>query len=694
MAGGVGEIPFASFLRGRSDLFVALGIVSIVVMMVVPVPALLLDLLLALNITVAIVILLISMYTKNTLEFSIFPSVLLVSTLFRLALNISTTRLILLLGGDLDSKIIRAFGEFVVGGNYVVGVVIFLILMIIQFIVITKGAGRVAEVAARFTLDGMPGKQMSIDADFNAGVITEDEARTRRRNLQREADFYGAMDGASKFVQGDAIAGIVITFINILGGLVIGVWQKGYGIGESASIYVLLTVGDGLVAQIPALLISTATGLVVTRAASDSNLGTNMAEQFLAQPKALGIASGVLFGMGAVPGLPTFAFWTLSLVAGVAAWAVGKTKEEEARTAATQKQEKEKVKAQKPEDVAKLMITDPMELEIGYSLIPLVSQEQGGSLLERIQMIRRQMMLELGLIVPQIRIRDNMQLKPDVYVVKIKGQEVAQGQLLANHYLAMNPGTAIRDIQGIDTVEPAFGLPAVWITELQREEAEMAGYTVADISSVVATHLTEIVKRHAAEILGRQETQTIVNTLRESYPDLVAELIPGVIKLGDFQKVLQNLLREGVSIRNMTTVLEVIADVGPDASGDADYISERIREGLKRQITKSFTQADGTLSVTTLDPDLEDRLAKMTEKGDRGAYLAVPGDVAQRVWQAAGEEVKKMNAHGVPPVVLVSAGLRLPFRRFLEKVVPMMAVMSYNEVGEGVRVNAVGVIQA
>ncbi len=581
-----------------------------------------------------------------------------------------------------------------VGGNYVVGIVIFIILTVIQFIVITRGAGRVAEVAARFTLDGMPGKQMSIDADFNAGVITEDVARRRRVNLQREADFYGAMDGASKFVQGDAVAGIVITIINILAGLVIGVWQKQYGIAEAAGIYTLLTVGDGLVAQIPALLISTATGLVVTRSASESNLGSDIAGQFLAQPKALGIASGVLVGLGAVPGLPTAAFWTLALVTGAAAWAIGESRREREKSEAVAEREKEKEKARKPESLDQILVTDPMELEIGYSLIPLVDVNQGGTLLERIQMLRRQAAIELGLLVPPIRIRDNMQLKPDVYVVKIKGQEVAQGQLMANHYLAMNPGTAVRDIHGIETIEPAFGLPAIWITELQREEAEIAGYTVADISSVVATHLTELIKRHAHEILGRQETQRIVNTLREAYPDLVNEIIPNVVKLGDFQKLLQNLLREGVSIRNMVLILETVAAAGPDAAGDPDYLAERVREGLKRQITKSFAQPDGTLSVVTLDPGFEDQLTRLVEKGDKGAYLAVPADVAQRLWQAAAEEARKMSAHGMTPVVLVSAGLRLPFRRFLEKVVPGLAVMSYNEVAEGVRVNAVGVIGA
>ncbi len=684
-------VPMAALMRS-SDMLVAVGIISIIIMMIVPVPDFLLDLLLTLNITLGLIIMLVSMYTKSTLEFSIFPSILLVSTLFRLALNISSTRLILLKGDEFDSKIIKAFGDFVVGGNYVVGIIIFLIITVIQFVVITKGAGRVAEVGARFMLDGMPGKQMSIDADFNAGIITEEQAKKKRQDLQQEADFYGSMDGASKFVQGDAIAGIVITIINIIGGLVIGVWQHEMPVGEAAVVFTLLTVGDGLVSQIPALLISTATGLVVTRAASDSNLGQDIVGQLLAQPQAVGIASGVLFFLGMIPGLPTVAFWTLGAVAGVASYAITETKKETKMQATEDKRMEEKEKSKKTENVASLLVTDTMELEIGYSLIPLVDVNQGGTLLERIQMLRRQAALELGLIVPPIRIRDNMQLKPDMYVLKIKGMEVATGNLMVNHYLAMDPGAAVKQIQGIETIEPAFGLPAIWITELQREEAELAGYTVADISSVVATHVTELIKRHASEILGRKEVQTIINTMRESYADLIQELIPTVLKVGEFQKILQNLLKEGVSIRNMITILETLADIAPDAGGDLDYITEKVRESLKRQITKQFVQMDGTLSVITLDPALEEMLQNAVEKSDRGAYLAVSAEIAQKIWASVNEESRKLSSLGINPVLLVSGGIRPYFKKFIDKVVPGVNVLSYNEIADGVSVNGVSIV--
>lgn len=693
MALQIGKIPMAAILRS-TDTLVAVGIISIVIMMIVPMPPILLDLLLALNITFAVTILLISMYVRDALEFSIFPSVLLVATLFRLALNISSTRLILLFGDNLDSKIIKAFGDFVVGGNYIVGIVIFSIITLVQFTVITRGSGRVAEVAARFTLDGMPGKQMAIDADFNGGVITEQEARTRRENLQREADFYGAMDGASKFVQGDAMAGIIITVINIVGGLVIGVWQLEMTIANSAAVFTLLTVGDGLVSQIPSLLISTATGIVVTRAASEANLGEDFTRQMLGQPKALGIASGVLFFLGIIPGLPTLPFWVLGATTGIFSFGMNQMKIEEKVKVEQEKKAKDKEGTRKPENVAQLLVTDPMELEIGYSLIPLVDVNQGGTLLERIQMLRRTAALELGLIVPAIRIRDNMQLKPDTYAVKIKGQEVALGQLMINHYLAMNPGTATREIQGIDTVEPAFGLPALWINELQREEAELAGYTVADISSVVATHLTELIKRHAHEILGRQEVQTVLTQLKESYSDLVNELIPGVLKVGDYQKILQSLLREGVSIRNQLAILEALADVAPDANGDLEYITERVREALKRQITRQFTQADGTMPVITLDPALEDKLAGLVEKGDRGGYIAVSADLAHKIWNGVAEESRRMAAQGLVPVILVSGSIRPYFKKFIEKMVPNIHVVSYNEVADGVNVSGVGVIRS
>jgi flagellar biosynthesis protein FlhA len=473
-------------------------------------------------------------------------------------------------------------------------------------------------------------------------------------------------------------------------------YQHELGAVEALELFTLLTVGDGLVSQVPALLISTATGLVVTRAADDSNLGENIAKQIAGQSRPLAIASGVLFFLGAIPGLPTFSFWVLGSGAGWLAWIVSKQKEVEKTEKDVAQQKKETSSARTTENMAAgLLVTDPMELEIGYSLIPLVDVNQGGNLLERIQMLRKQSGLQLGLIVPSIRIRDNMQLNPDVYVIRIKGMEVARGQLMINHFLAVNPGTVTREIQGHETMEPAFGLPALWVTELQREEAELAGYTVADVASVVATHLTEIIKRHAHEILGRQEVQTMIDTLKEnaSCKDLIAELFPTVLKAGEFRKLLQNLLKEGVSIRNQITILEALDEAAADAAGDIDYLTERVREGLKRQITQSLLSPDGTLNVISLDPGLENHLAGAVEKGERGVYLAVEPDVAQKLWKVVAAESKKMTIHGLTPVILVSGAIRLYFRRFIEKTVSNVNVISYNEVSEDVNVNAVGIIR-
>jgi len=677
----------------RVDLLITIGIIGIVLMIIVPLPTVLLDLFLTVNITISIIILLISMYTRSALEFSIFPSVLLITTLFRLALNISSTRLILLYGKQFDGKVIKAFGNFVVGGNYVVGIVIFLIITVIQFIVITKGAGRVAEVAARFTLDAMPGKQMSIDADLNAGVITDDDARKRRKDLQREADFYGAMDGASKFVQGDAIAGIIIAIINIIGGFIIGVFQHGLTMGESAAIFTLLTVGDGLVSQVPALLISTATGIIVTRSAAETNLGESISQQMFEDPRVLGISGGAILTLGMIPGLPKMAFIFAAAVIGGVSYFMTQTKAAKVVADSEKKKEEEAEKQRKPENVASLLVTDPIELEIGYGLVQLVSKAEGG-LLERIHLLRKQMAVETGLIVPPIRIRDNIQLKPENYIIKIKGSDVATGELMIGHYLAMGGGQAT-EIPGIQTTEPAFGLPAIWITESQREQAELSGYTVADAPSVMATHIQEVIRRHGRELLGRQEVQTIITTLKETNADLVNEVIgPNGITQSIFQKVLQNLLEEGISIRNMLLIIEALSDCIPDYSKDVDFLTEYVRSALRRQISKQFASMDNTISVITIDPELENTLIGSLQRTERTGYLALDNQITQNIYKNAGEQVRIAQANGLYPLILVTPGIRPYFKKFIEKSIPGVIVLSYNEIDNSFEVRAIGMITA
>ncbi len=679
----------------RMDLIVTIAVVSVVLMIIIPLPTILLDLFLAFNITVSMIILLISMYTKNSLEFSIFPSVLLITTLLRLALNISSTRLILLYGNKFDGQVIKAFGNFVVGGNYVVGIVIFLIITVIQFIVITKGAGRVAEVAARFTLDAMPGKQMSIDADLNAGVISDEDARKRRTNLQREADFYGAMDGASKFVQGDAVAGIVIAIINIVGGFVIGVFQHGLTMAESAAVFTLLTVGDGLVSQVPALLISTATGIIVTRSSSESNLGANISQQMFRDSRVLGISAGAMLALGLMPGLPKFIFIFLASVIGAGAYFINDNQQKGQVAEVEKKKEEDEEKQRKPENVASLLVTDPIELEIGYGLVSLVSKTDGG-ILERIHLLRKQIALEIGLIVPPIRIRDNIQLKPESYVIKIKGTEVAKNELMAGHYLAMGGGQGF-EIPGIQTIDPAFGVKAVWITESQREQAEMSGYMVADISLVLATHIQEVIKKHAREILGRTEVQTIVSTLKEANPDLVNEIIsPDAISLGVLQKVLQNLLEENISIRNMLLILEALGE-SIEYKNDIDVLTEQVRWALARQISQQLQGSETSISVITIDPELEDRLISSLQRSDKTVYMSLDPQTSQRLAQSVSEQVNIARTNGIHPVILVAPGIRPYFRRFLMRTSPNftgVSVVSHNEIDQSVELRAIGMISA
>ena len=613
-------------VQSYSDIGVALLMVLIIIMMVVPLPTWLIDILLSMNITLGVVTLLVTFYVKRALDLSIFPTLLLISTLFRLSLNVSTTRLILLYGNA--GELINAFGNFVVGGNYVVGIIMFLILVIIQMMVITKGAERVAEVAARFTLDAMPGKQMSIDADLNSGLIDEQGAKQRRQDIQREADFYGAMDGASKFVKGDAIAGLIITTINIIGGLSIGIFMRGMDAAGAAAHYSLLTVGDGLVGQIPALLMSTAMGVIVTRAAASSELGPDLINSFTKYPRPLYIASGMLLSLGLIPGLPTAPFVGLALLMGFLGYSVGR----EANVQAIEAEEQaakptpgasqagtqaggattaaapgadagEQPKAQpvSPDDVLKLLTVEAMETEIGYAIIPLMDPAQGGDMLDRIGTIRKQMALEMGIVVPPIRIRDNIQIKPTEYILRVKGAEAGRGELLPDHYLAMNTGGVEEDLIGVPTKEPAFGLPALWISPDLRDKAEAMGYTVVDAPSVLATHLSEVIRKNGAELLTRQEVQKLTDMVKETAPAVVSELLAS-LSLGEIQKVLQNLIREQIPIRDLVTIFEALADYGK-MSRSVDFLTERAREALARLISLKIQGPDGVITAFTLSPN-------------------------------------------------------------------------------------------
>jgi len=678
VSGGLGRV------LGQSDVMLAGAVVGIVAMMVIPLPASLLDILQVVNIALALTILLVSMYIAEPLEFSVFPSLLLMTTLFRLALNVSATRLILLNG--YAGKVIEAFGGFVVGGNYVVGVVVFLILVVIQFVVITNGAGRVAEVAARFTLDAMPGKQMSIDADLNAGLITEQDARRRRRAIEQESDFYGAMDGASKFVKGDAIAGIIIIVINIIGGFVIGIVQRGMTLADAVQTYTLLTVGDGLVTQIPALLISTATGIVVTRTASESNLGHDVVSQILANPRALAIVAGIMGAFAMVPALPKFPFLAAAVVIFGVAWAT--------RSAAAAEQqpapEEPSPGALEKESPLALLQVDPMEIEIGYGLIPLVEQKPGG-LLARITTIRRQVAQELGIVVPTVRIRDNLQLGPNSYMVRLRGIEIGRGELMINRFLALGMGWDDATVDGVKTTDPAFGLPAVWIGEADRERAEAMGYTVVDAISVFSTHFTELVKSFAPLILGRQDVQTLIDNIKTSHPAVVEELIPGILTAGEIHRVLQNLLRERVSIRNLATILEALAVEGRQ-SKDPDVLSEQVRRALGREICSLLKEPDGALHVITIGPEAEQLIANALQASDRVAVVALEPGLAHRMLQRLSQEIQKVSEAGHLPVILCSGRIRLPLKRLTERSMPNLVVLSFAEVPGDFKVQCEGTV--
>ena len=677
------DIPLAR----HGDVYLAFGVVGVLVVLVLPLPAALLDVLLATNITLALGVLLVTMYLEEPLEFSAFPSLLLFATLLRLSLNVASTRLILLYG--FAGSIISAFGNFVVGGNYVVGAVIFVILVVIQFIVITKGSGRIAEVAARFTLDAMPGKQMSIDADLNAGLIDDTEARQRRRKIESEANFYGAMDGASKFVRGDAIAGIIITLINVIGGLAIGVGQKGMPMGDALKKYTLLTIGDGLVTQIPALIVATSAGIIVTRAASRSNLGQDLTKQLLLRPRALTIASVMLVFFGLTPGLPTIPFLALAVVTGLLAAAAARQIKQQAQEELPEPDEKPELS--EPEQVERLLHVDPLALELGYGLISLVDESRGGDLLSRITMIRRRCATELGVVIPLVHIRDNMQLDPNDYVIRIKGLKVAEGSVMLGQHLAINPGNVEQSVPGTETTEPAFGLPARWISEAQKARALSLGYTVVDAPSVIATHLTETIKGHAADILSRQDVQRLLDNIKEQHPAVVDELVPGLLTLGGVHRVLQNLLREQVSVRDLTTILETLADYATTTKS-IDFLTEYVRHALAGVITDEFTGDDGQLATLTLDPALEQYLTDSMRNTEHGATLALPPEVVSALIERLEQETKRVTKNGQQPVLLCRVDIRRELRNLMEQTMPGIAVLSYNEITPATTVNNLGTI--
>lgn len=677
--------PLFRNLAKQRDLVIVLGVIGILVVMIIPIPTFLMDIMLSLNLCLAMIILLVSMYTKEALEFSVFPSLLLTITLFRLSLNVATTRLIL--GQANAGEVIEVFGTFVTKGNMVVGAIIFLIIVIIQFVVITKGAGRIAEVAARFTLDAMPGKQMAIDADLNAGLINEEQARARRTQISREADFYGAMDGASKFVRGDAIAGILITIINIIGGFIIGISQLGMDLTTALTTYTTLTIGDGLVSQIPALMISVGSGILVSRAASNNDLGQEITEQLFSRPKVLAVAGGMMLLFAIIPGFPKIPFIVLGLASLAAAYSVNKNMEKEMQ----QKEVASEAPQQKEERVEDYLHVDPMELEIGYGLIPLVDAKQGGDLLDRITMIRRQLATELGIIIPPIRIRDNIQLKPNEYRMKIRTIVAGNGELMSGAYLAMDPGTANKKVRGIQTVEPAFGLPALWITESQKEDAELAGYTVVELPAVLATHLTEIVKNHAHEILSRQDVRTLLDNIKEQNATVVEELVPGVLSVGDIHKVLQNLLREKVSIRDLLLILETLANVATK-SKNTDILTEYVRNALSAQICEVYKSDESVIPVISLDPNLEARLEGAVQETESGfRFNLSPGDVG-RIIDKIGEILEKIKSTGEIPITICSPTIRSALKRLCENNYRDMVVLSYNEIVPGIEIRSLGMI--
>ena len=675
----------------KSDVGVALYLLAAVIFFIVPIPSVLLDVMLALNISIALIVLFNTLFVKEVLDMSFFPTLLLFTTIFRISLNVSSTRLILTTGSP--GNVVETFGEFVGGGDMVIGTIVFIILIIIQFIVINKGSERVAEVTARFTLDAMPGKQMAIDADLNTGTITEKEARERRNKIQEEASFFGSMDGATKYVKGDATAGLIITFVNLIGGTVMGVMRGGMEFGEAIQHYGLLTIGDGLCSQIPSLLISLATGILVTKASKEADFSNILVSQLFGIPKVLYIVGGAMIFLGITTPLTWYLFVTYGAAFIVAGRMVEKnigieSIEEEVNQAETEAEE-----IRKPENVVSLLQVDPIELEFGYGIIPLADVNQGGDLLDRVVMIRRQIALELGTVVPIIRLRDNIQLNPNQYIIKIKGIQVTEGEILFDHYMAMNPGYVEEEITGIPTFEPSFHLPAIWITESQRERAESLGYTVVDPPSIIATHLTEVIRSHIAELLTRQDVQNLVNNLKESNPVLVDELIPKLLGLGEVQKVLQNLLREGISIRDLLTIFETLADHAP-ATRDTDVLTEYVRQSLKRAISNKYFPANDTTSVITLDPKVEQEIMVSVKQTEQGAYLTLDPEKTKAIIHSVEEEASKLENMGKSAIVITSPIVRMYFKKLTEEYFKDLIVVSYNEVESNVELQSIGMVTA
>jgi flagellar biosynthesis protein FlhA len=677
----------------NSDIIMAGAVIGMLLCMIIPLPPILLDLLLSFNITCSLIVLLAGMYILTPLELSAFPSMLLLATLFRLSLNIASTRIILLHGNEgatAAGNVIHAFGNFVVGGNYIVGAIVFVILVIINFVVITKGSGRIAEVSARFTLDAMPGKQMSIDADLNAGLISDNEARKRREEVAKEADFYGAMDGASKFVRGDAIAGIIITMVNIIAGLAIGILQNKMSFSQAAENYTLLTVGDGLVTQIPALIVSTAAGIVISRAASKSNLGSEISSQLLLQPRAIGIAAFVIFGFGLVPGLPTIPFLILAVIAGIISYIAYKsnnqieTEDDLGSEDIPENQEIEEFKTLPPIDV--------LSLEVGYGLISLVDKENGGDLLERIKGIRKQVAKEIGIIAPPIHIQDNMQLKPGDYRILIKGNEVAKGELMVNYHLAMNTGKNNDRIEGIPTQEPTYGLPGFWIKDDTKENAISKGYTVVDLSTVLTTHLSHIIRNYAHELIGRQEVQKMLDNILETHPKVIEELIPNNLSLGGVVKVLQNLLLEQIPIRDLLTILECLADWSPVVK-DIDTLTEYVRQSLARTITQNYQDDNGEISVLTVDQNIENTMVKSVKASENGTLIAVEPKIATGIMNSLKNNLEKFSVLNRQPIILCSSYIRSYFKKFLNQFAPDINVLSYNEILNNVNIKSLGTVE-
>ncbi|MBQ0028057.1 MAG: flagellar biosynthesis protein FlhA [Lachnospiraceae bacterium] len=674
-----------------ADVGVAIYVLTAFIMFIISIPSILLDVLLAFNIALAFTILFTCMFSKEVLDMSYFPTLLLFTTVFRIGLNVSSTKLILTTGNP--GNVVQTFGEYVGGGDLIIGAIVFVILIIIQFMVINKGSERVAEVTARFTLDAMPGKQMAIDADLNTGAINDAEAKRRRDKIQQESSFFGSMDGAVKYVKGDATAGLIITAVNIIGGIAMGMLRQGMDINAALSKYVILTIGDGLVSQIPSLLISLSTGILVTKGSKDADFGSVLIGQLFGIPRVMYMVGAVLTFLGIVTPLNPIIFITLGVVFIVVGRIIAGTIETAGIEEEITEEEVAAEEIRQPENVNSLLQVDPIELEFGYGIIPLADVNQGGDLLDRVVMIRRQIALELGTVVPIIRLRDNIQLNPNQYIIKIKGIQVSEGEILFDHYMAMNPGYVEEEITGIPTFEPSFHLPAIWISESQRERAESMGYTVVDPPSIIATHLTQVIREHIAELLSRQDTQNLINNIKEPNPTLVDELVPKMLSVGEIQKVLQNLLREGISIRDLLTIFETLADYAP-TTRDSDILTEYVRQSLKRAISNKFFPSNETTSVVTLDPKLEQKIMGSVKQTETGAFLNLDPDTTKNIMKSVETETKKLEEQGRAPIVITSPIVRIYFKRLTEDYYKDLIVVSYNEIESNVELQSMGMITA